>query len=415
MLSKLYARKNRDDGFTLIELLVVVIIIGVLAAIALPIFIDQTKSAVDASVKSDVRNTVTNVNNWRAQHDTALPESAEAYATAGGKLATSRGAYVNVAFTSDNDYVVCGYNPGGAKYADYKHAWAFTASTGQFTNLADISGECTDAVHVRPALDDTSGDNAGAAAGGGRIVMTTPTDSADSSAYLAYDPNGKRGTPAAGGGNPGGGTGNPGGGGSNPTTGDPGTSATFAGLNVNRSNNYGAAQFSTGNGNRINADNSHDDFYYGNPGYIDAGSADAVLKASTSPFIDGLKAGDARNTAMTNVKFYTANGSLKSFHTGSSGCNLTANMISQDGDDDYYSVSVSCARDGIVFPDDNVCNSDKTYDANGTVRDEVYTDFCYDYKSAGDKLAGGYLTFTDKDDASNRLNLTQDFYYFYDN
>ena len=47
-------RRSADDGFSLVELLVVMIIIGILAAIAIPIFLSQKQKGYDAQAKSDL-------------------------------------------------------------------------------------------------------------------------------------------------------------------------------------------------------------------------------------------------------------------------------------------------------------------------------------------------------------------------
>jgi len=53
------AQEEREGGFTLIELLVVIIIIGILAAIAIPVFLNQRNKGYDSQAKSDLRNAAT--------------------------------------------------------------------------------------------------------------------------------------------------------------------------------------------------------------------------------------------------------------------------------------------------------------------------------------------------------------------
>jgi type IV pilus assembly protein PilA len=135
MLQKLRQRANDEKGFTLIELLVVILIIGILAAIAIPSFLNQKTKAYDASAKELARTAQTTA-------ETIGTDNGGLYTTLSpANLNTYESTIQTSSATSGNNAWISGAGPltGSGNQGYYVTATAYNTAD-QFEIIRNANG-----------------------------------------------------------------------------------------------------------------------------------------------------------------------------------------------------------------------------------------------------------------------------------
>jgi type IV pilus assembly protein PilA len=113
---------RRNTGFTLVEVLIIIAIIGLLAVIAIPQFIGYRSRAIDAQLKSDLRNAAVAVESYFTKNS-VYPASVTEIESYG--FHPTDGVTLTLTIVAPNSYLITAAKPGGTQ-----PSFTLTSSTG---------------------------------------------------------------------------------------------------------------------------------------------------------------------------------------------------------------------------------------------------------------------------------------------